>query len=534
MNAPEAGKTRSVLLRLLGSKVRVACAVCVGIFLWAVAQFYDPATGFSNLIAIGDAITERQVTALRQVPHYIYEDSPGYDGAWYVQLAFYPTLDNPELTKAIDNLPYRARRMLFSWTAWLLGLGQPAWIVQAFALLNVIAWLALAWVLLRWFPPTTWENFFRWFAIMFSHGLCMSVHNSLVDGPALLLLALGLAAIEDGRRGRGAVALALAGLGKETSLLAVVGLPGGDWREWRTWWRLARTALLVALPLFAWMGYVRGKFGPAEDGGLGNFTWPFAGLAEKWGATIGSLPVTEDRLLHWTTLGVTVALTVQFLFFALRWRPDETWWRVGAAFALMMMFLATPVWEDFPGAATRVLLPMTLAFNLLVPRGRRWLAVIIAGNLTVFATYKEFEPPPREFFQILGPRATTATVTVEPAGGWYGPEGLEAVHWRWSSGESVLRLSNRSSGPLAVVLRGRANALDRRTLRIFADEAMVWSGALAPTPTEFQLGFVAPPGERLIRFSAAKAPTVVGTDPRKLSFSIYNLEVVVKPAAGQR
>mgnify|MGYP000594290207 CR=1 FL=1 len=68
-------------------------------------------------------------------------------------LALYPTLDNPELEKAIDNLPYRAKRILLSWTAWLLGGGQPFWIVHLYPLLNVACWLILAWLLWRWFPP---------------------------------------------------------------------------------------------------------------------------------------------------------------------------------------------------------------------------------------------------------------------------------------------------------------------------------------------------------------------------------------------
>jgi len=105
-------------------RVRFAYLACIGVFLWAVAQFYAPDTGFTSLIKIGDQMTDRQTTALRRVPHYVYENSAGYDGFYYVQIALDPALTNPELTKAIDNLPYRARRILFSWVAWLAGLGR--------------------------------------------------------------------------------------------------------------------------------------------------------------------------------------------------------------------------------------------------------------------------------------------------------------------------------------------------------------------------------------------------------------------------
>jgi hypothetical protein len=58
----------------------------------------------------------------------------------------------------------------------------------------------LAALLLRWFPPNNWGDFLRWGAVMFSHGMCMSVRHSLVDGPSLLLVAVAMAALEQGRR----------------------------------------------------------------------------------------------------------------------------------------------------------------------------------------------------------------------------------------------------------------------------------------------------------------------------------------------
>ena len=55
----------------------------------------------------------------------------------------------------MDLAPYRARRILFSWTAFLLGLGRPAWILEAYALQNVAGWLLLAALLTRWMPLTS-------------------------------------------------------------------------------------------------------------------------------------------------------------------------------------------------------------------------------------------------------------------------------------------------------------------------------------------------------------------------------------------
>jgi hypothetical protein len=355
-----------------------------------------------------------------------------------------------------------------------------------------------------------------------------------VDAPSLLLVALAMRWVVEGHRARGAAVLALAGLGKETSLLAVAGVADFDWRAPRTWWRPALTAGAVALPLVAWMGYVRWKFGPADDPGLGNFTLPLAGLAEKWGDALGHLSRSGDSPLQWATVAVVFALTVQGLFFGLRWRTADAWWRIGAAFAGMMVFLSTPVWEGFPGASTRVLLPMTLAFNILVPRGRKWLAVLIAGNLTVVAAYHEFTPPAREFFQVRGESAVVGAVRVELAGGWSGPENFNGDSWRWSSGRSQLRVRNASAGPLAVVVSGRVAALDGRTLRIFAGEAMVWSGELTEKKTSFRFGLVMPEEGMTLRFESDKPARKAGTDPRELAFNIFNLEFVVTPSDGPR
>ncbi|WP_414663884.1 hypothetical protein [Horticoccus sp. 23ND18S-11] len=533
MSAAERKLRGGLLLGLLSSPVRVAYLVGVGIFLWCVAQFYRPDTGFSSLISIGDLLSDSKVSALRTVPHYIYESSPGYDGAYYVQLALNPTLDNPELEKAIDNLPYRAKRILFCWSAWVLGAGQPAWIVQAHALLNVICWLALGWVLLRWFPPDRWENALRWLAVMFSHGVIMSVRHSLVDAPSLLLVALAMRWLETGRSRAGAVTLAFAGLGKETSLLATAGLDF-DWRAPRTWGRVALNVGLVALPLVLWMGYVRWKFGPAQDPGMGNFTRPLAGWIEKFGvAWREAFSATPSGLL-WATLAVVLALAVQALFFALRPKPAERWWRVGVAFAGMMLFLSTPVWEGYPGASTRVLLPMTLAFNVLVPRGWRWLPVLLAGNLTVAATVFEFSPP-HEFYELRGEATARGAVRVLPASGWHGPERHLQQHWRWSTGRAELRLTNSSDAPLQLAVRATASSAGgMRSVRVSLGERLLWGDTVGEGAAPLRFGLTLPPGVTTLVFSTDKPAEKVGTDPRALAFQIANLEIVVQRKTGSQ
>lgn len=61
-----------------------------------------------------------------------------------------------------------------------------------------------------------------------------------------------------------------------------------------------------------------------------------------------------------------------------RWR--DPWWRVGIAYAGLMLVLGPAVWEGHPGAVTRILLPMTFAFNLLLPRLRWFWPLWILDN----------------------------------------------------------------------------------------------------------------------------------------------------------
>lgn len=97
----------------------------------------------------------------------------GYDAQYYAQIAMRPWLTNRALNEAMDSMPYRARRILFSWTAYGLGGGDPARALHIYAVQNIVCWFLLAGLLLRWFPATSWENFFAGAEYCFRSG-CVS------------------------------------------------------------------------------------------------------------------------------------------------------------------------------------------------------------------------------------------------------------------------------------------------------------------------------------------------------------------------
>ena len=67
------------------------------------------------------------------------------------------------------------------------------------------------------------------------------------------------------------------------------------------------------------------------------------------------------------------------------WRTPQfssPWWRIGAAYSFLLLFLGTWVWSGY-WAVCRAVLPMTITFNLLLPVNRAFWPLWILGNLTV-------------------------------------------------------------------------------------------------------------------------------------------------------
>ena len=331
--------------------------------------FYMPGKGFTSLIQFGDKEHARYLPELRAVNHFEAVHSNGYDAQYYAQIAMRPHWAAPRCAGTVPTIFPHARRILFSWTAWVLAAGKPILALNLYALQNVASWYLLAFLLMRWLPPVSWGNVGRWAAVMFSFGLLLCVRGALVDGPSLLLIALGVALVESNRPWLAAAVLGISGLGKETNLMSAAGMRLPEAKDARTWapW-LARCAL-VLLPLAVWMLCIRSLAGDRRQRRGAEFCGaPFAGLTNKLQDSVSQLSAEGFSSVAKYDLLVLVGLMAQFFFFVFRRRWSEPWWRVGVCYAVLMIFLGNAVWEFYPTAAARVLLPMTLAFNLLVPR----------------------------------------------------------------------------------------------------------------------------------------------------------------------
>jgi hypothetical protein len=344
----------------------------IALFLVSFSRYYHPVTGFTHL-------------------------TNGYDGQFYARLALSPLLGDRALARTLDAPVYRSRRILFSWTAWIGGMGQPNLVLQAYAVQNVLSWLLLAWLLKRWFPPGGVRAFSAWFACLFSHGMINSARFALLEGPSMLLIVLALVAIEHRRVWLSSAILGVSGLARETNLLAAVMLTPGDRRAPVMVAKAALNACVIVLPLFVWLTYVQAHFG-GSGMGLRNFALPLSAYIEKWQVTLVEIGERGWRWWAHFSLYALISLTVNALFLLRRVQWRDPWWRVGAAYGAMLVVLGPAVWEGYPGAATRVVMPLTFAFNVLLFKdGWSW-PLFLLGNLTVLHGLQVLDVPWSQYF----------------------------------------------------------------------------------------------------------------------------------------
>ena len=516
------------------------CLAAVAIFAWSVAFFYLPGQGFTYMAQFGTVEHARYLPELRAVNHYERANSPGYDSQWYAQIAMHPYLRDPLLKKAVDSLQYRARRILFVWTAWILGGGDPVRALNVYAAQNIVCWFILAALLLRWFPPISWGNCFRWAAVLYSFGLIFSVTSALLDGPSLLLTVVAMMLIESGRPWTAALVFGISGLGKDTSVLGGAALRPPEPRRPRTWAPWLAQGALVLLPVAAWMLCLRLWLGKGDDIGPRNFAPPFVGLMNKLGDALSSTFAGgyPNAVVTRIDLLVLVGLLAQFLFFVLRRRWLEPWWRVGACYCVLMVFLGDAVWENYPSAAARVLLPMTLAFNIMVPRKGLWPILLVIGNLGALGSAELLKPPGRESFVVEGPRELMINPAdrsvVEAVFGprnWWGPEKSRWEFFRWSLGDSTVAIRNPQPFAIRADIKFNLRSVDERGAVVTLGGKVVCRAALKPAevvPATIR-DVVLKPGDTVLLFHSDRPASYPGNfDPRRLTYQVRHLEIDLK------
>lgn len=467
---------------------RLVRVVLLAGFVWLAGRHWHPYYGFTRLLQLDEISAAATLPELRGAPLFTHEY--GYDGHYYAQLAARPAVNDPALAGAIDNVGYRARRILLSWVAWAAGGGDPVAAVRAYAWLNLALWAALAALLGRIFPCHGWRETLAWAGVLFSAGVLHSVRLALTDLLALVLVAGAAVLAGRERRRFAATLLGLGGLARETALLGAVTLlpPGrGTAADWR---RTAGWLALIAAPLALWLLYLRSVLGPTEPG-LGNFTLPLAGWAAKWAESIHRLRAEPDHYLALTVLLAHVALTVQAGYLLLRPKLHDRWWRLGVVYGGLMLLLGTAVWEGHPGAATRVLLPLTLAFNVLAVTARASAGWLVAGNLSVLSGVLALWAVPQSTHELAASRLDGGSYVVHTDDRWHPAEHGRTRTWAWSALGGSLRFDFQPRADGTHKVRLAVLGLTPRPLEIRQDGRVLWRGEISEKLQWIELPVVA-------------------------------------------
>jgi hypothetical protein len=502
-----------------GRLLRIAL-IATGAFL--IGRHWDPYYGFTSLLQ-ADPVSESLLPAsLHDSPIFIHRDIGRYDGVYYAQIATSPALRDPDLDKAVDYLGYRARRILLSALAWMMGGGDPVTAVHVYAWMNPVLWLVLAALAWRLFPTADARATFAWAGLMLASGALASVRLALTDLAALVLLVALLLLAERRRLTAAAGLLGLAGLARETALLGVVAFWPGRGAKWREWLRVALLGGMTVLPLACWLIYVRnvtGSSGAGHDNlalpltgwlGRGQELWRLAGVEANHSLLIGGL---FDY----------IALTVQMLYLFLRPRKEDPWWRLGFAYAVLGLCLGSAVWEGLPGAAPRLLLPLTLAFNLLASRRRAAWTWLLLGNLSVLSGLWTWLEPPGQPHVLTSRGAVGHSYVLETDERWSVAEWNRKWRWAWCHGDGAVTFRIWPHQP-RVRVELQVRGITPRELEIRHDGAVVWRGPIGDRPQWITLPELPTAKGRLeLELHSATPPTQEGVanTARGISFACF-------------
>jgi hypothetical protein len=337
------------------------------------AQLFRPG-GLLNLLEFGtefEATTVPSVAAVkppRNFPH-------GHDGQWYAQIAMDPFLRDPRTVTAVEWIDYRARRITMPLLANVLGMGRPTLVLNILASINYVFFLGLLASLIVALRPAGSIDWAAAGAVALTTGTLDSLHRALSDLPMATIIfiavMLPLAAMRVGL-------LAVAILTRETAVLSAIPcVLASPMLNRRNFLRLT----MVLLPAAVWSAYIwlhLDMVGASPDG---NFQFPGVAILHRLGLAWSELLAhpTDRRFF---LLLAPLCLVVQAVYL---WRyPLRTsalWWS-GIGFTAFLFILGPQLWVGNM-SAPRVLLPMTIAFNVLLATQRpaRFWLWFVAGNI---------------------------------------------------------------------------------------------------------------------------------------------------------
>lgn len=347
---------------------------------------YTSGNGFLGLIYFGQRFADRQLPEVSALSPPAL--SPwGYDGQFYAQLALRPSLAGEEIIAALDNPSYRARRIGLPLIAGVLGLGEPGRVLHAYSLVNVAFWGLLLFVTIRCVGLAKPRDYLLLMALLWTTGTLASLTRALTDLPAAVLGFTALLAYAKGHVP--AILLGMSALIKDSSVLGFAALSWAGDKGRKPVSSLLPSVLIMVLPIALWVLYVHLRISAGTTVGTQNFSYPLAAFAQKLSHAFLNLkggffsnPLAFP-VHHLFEFLCPLSLFIQSAYFAIKAKFSSEVWRFGIGFVLLFAILGPSVWQE-QFAYSRVLLPLTFAFNLLIhrhERGKAFAIWYILGNI---------------------------------------------------------------------------------------------------------------------------------------------------------
>lgn len=133
-----------------------------------------------------------------------------------------------------------------------------------------------------------------------------------------------------------------------------------------------------------WEDYLRSIYRSTIFAGTDTLMAPGTALTARWMQTLGAVRAGGLFSGEGLALALLSSMVVQAVYVLLRRKYSDPWWRVAVPYVVLMLLLDRVLADPHTGAITRILLPLTVGFNILLATesrpGRFW-SWFAAGNL---------------------------------------------------------------------------------------------------------------------------------------------------------
>jgi hypothetical protein len=364
----------ATLWRAPGRLRLAACGACVAVILVILKGEYNAEYGFTGMLRYGEKFNAHAFDKAKQVHRKIFPGL-GFDGQFYANLALDPTLTDRNYNAAMDLPQYRSRRIFIPLCAFLAGHGNPTLTVNGYAVCNFLFWIALCVLVFIKIRPTMLQEYACAIMIVFSSGVVGSALLALTDMPATVLLfaALMFPFLWP-------FFLSCAVLTRETTLFFTPVFLVMEILSKKKLLSIFLKTAFTFTPIILWYCYCIGRF-PEPVFIEKVYGLPFLAMLHRLGSIVHHWPATfyPYQLLYFST---AFSLTAQFAYFALRSRPKDPLWLIGAISAVSFALMGHISWMEFSWIL-RYSLPMTFAFNLLLTKEdpRNFVKWFVLGNI---------------------------------------------------------------------------------------------------------------------------------------------------------